>query len=581
MSTRSRSSGPSLGRRLLSVSAATLCIALAGSAYGIWSLNKVAAQTQELIDGSVVTERLVGDWYRNVVAAVKRTTAIAVSADPALTEFFAKDTADVARSTSGLIEKITPLMASEEEKRLFQEITSARKGYTETRDKVAALKKEGQAEAARKLLDEQYLPRAAAYQDALQKLSAMQRKQIDDAGAEIQALNRSAQLALVAFGTLALLLGGVLSLWLARSITRPIQRAASVADRIAGFDLSERIESHDRDETGRLLRSLAAMQASLRTLVREVRASSGSINVASSEIAAGNSDLSSRTEQAASNLQETAASIEQMNTAVQQSAANARTANELAATAAEVATKGGGVIDQVVATMAEINGSSRKIADITGVIDGIAFQTNILALNAAVEAARAGEQGRGFAVVASEVRTLAQRSAVAAKEIKELVGRSVESVDAGSQMVAAAGQTMHEIVGSVQRVSAMVHEISVAAGEQSQGIGQVNAAVVQLDQVTQQNAALVEESAAAAGSLQRQAGQLVAAVDRFNLGRDDEDAALRATPPVAGAAALPRAATAPAANAPIVHRPNFQRPAATPPAPSAARTGTDDDWQSF
>ncbi len=249
----------------------------------------------------------------------------------------------------------------------------------------------------------------------------------------------------------------------------------------------------------------------------QVRASAGSVTTASDEIASGNHDLSSRTEQAASSLQQTASAMEQLTATVRNSAESARQANQLAASAAEVAERGGSVVSQVVSTMDEINASSKKIADIIGVIDGIAFQTNILALNAAVEAARAGEQGRGFAVVASEVRSLAQRSAEAAKEIKGLIGASVERVDAGSKLVADAGQTMGEIVGSVKRVSDVIGEITVASGEQSDGIGQVNTAVTQLDQMTQQNAALVEESTAAAESLRTQAQRLAQALAGFRL----------------------------------------------------------------
>jgi methyl-accepting chemotaxis protein len=257
------------------------------------------------------------------------------------------------------------------------------------------------------------------------------------------------------------------------------------------------------------------MQNSLSRIVGEVRNSTDSIGTASQQIASGNQDLSARTEQAASNLQETAASMEQLTSTVRQSADAARQANQLAASAAEIAVRGGQVVGQVVTTMDEINHSSKKISDIIGVIDGIAFQTNILALNAAVEAARAGEQGRGFAVVAGEVRNLAQRSAEAAKEIKGLIGASVDKVEAGSKLVADAGQTMSEIVGSVQRVSDIIGEITAASGEQSDGIGQVNVAVTQLDQMTQQNAALVEESAAAAESLKDQAQRLAQVIQIF------------------------------------------------------------------
>jgi len=509
--------GPSLGRRLTAAFGATLCLALFGSGYGVYALNASAKQTRAIVEQDVVTERLVADWYRNVVSSVRRTTAIAVSADPSLADFFAADAAATTKSSNELQEKVSRLMDTEAEKALFAEIMETRKGYIAKRDAVSAAKKAGDPEGARKLLDEGYLPASVQYQDALQKLSAMQAAAIDQAGAAIQVENRRARLALLVFGAASLILGGLLSAWLVRSITRPIQRAVEAANRIADLDLTDTIASHDRDETGRMLQALASMQASLRTLVTQVRTSTDSIGIASAEIADGSIDLSSRTEEAASSLQQTAASIEQMNGTVQHSTHSARSANELAAAAADVAMRGGAVVARVVTTMEEINGSSRQISDIIGVIDGIAFQTNILALNAAVEAARAGEQGRGFAVVATEVRSLAQRSASAAKEIKRLIGASVERVEVGTQLVADAGATMHEVVDAAKRVSTIIGEISQAANEQSQGIGQVNTAVAQLDQVTQQNAALVEESAAAAESLKAQAQHLAETVQRFRI----------------------------------------------------------------
>jgi methyl-accepting chemotaxis protein len=421
------------------------------------------------------------------------------------------------KSSSELQEKVAKLIDTPEEKALFAEIQDVRKNYVAKRDAVSALKKAGDADGARKLLDADYLPASVKYQDALRRLGALQAEAIDRAGASIQAENRNARLALLVFGAASLVLGGLLSAWLVRGITRPIRRAVDAAHRIADLDLTDSIESHDRDETGRLLQALASMQGSLKALVSQVRTSTDSIGIASAEIADGNLDLSSRTEEAASSLQQTAASIEQMNGTVQNSVQSARAANDLAASAADVAMRGGEVVARVVTTMEEINGSSRQIADIIGVIDGIAFQTNILALNAAVEAARAGEQGRGFAVVASEVRSLAQRSAAAAKEIKSLIGASVDRVEAGTKLVGDAGTTMHEVVDAAKRVSAIISEIANAASEQSQGIGQVNTAVSQLDQVTQQNAALVEESAAAAESLKLQAQQLAGTVQRFRL----------------------------------------------------------------
>ncbi|WP_140634263.1 methyl-accepting chemotaxis protein [Methylibium rhizosphaerae] len=330
-----------------------------------------------------------------------------------------------------------------------------------------------------------------------------------------------ARLVTLAAAAGALVLGAVLAWRLTRAVTVPVGSAIQLAERIAAGDLSNQVEIRTHDEIGRLLQAVALMQDKLRELVGDIRQSAESISTASSEIATGNQDLSSRTEQTASNLQQTASSMEQLTGTVKQTADSARTANQLASSASASAAKGGEVVSQVVNTMDEITASSKKISDIIGVIDGIAFQTNILALNAAVEAARAGEQGRGFAVVAGEVRSLAQRSAEAAKEIKSLIGASVERVEAGSRLVQDAGSTMAEIVASVARVNDIIGEITAAASEQSDGIGQVNTAVTQLDQMTQQNASLVEESAAAAESLKEQAHRLTATVRAFRLDREE------------------------------------------------------------
>jgi len=382
------------------------------------------------------------------------------------------------------------------------------------------------------------------------------------------------------------------------SICRPMDRARAFAGRIATGDLSSQIDVSGKDETAELLRSLAAMQDSLHGIVGQLRSSTDSISTASGEIASGNQDLSARTEQTASNLQQAASSMEELTGTVKQSADSARQANQLASSAAEVAARGGAVVSRVVSTMDDINTSSKKIADIIGVIDGIAFQTNILALNAAVEAARAGEQGRGFAVVAGEVRNLAQRSAEAAKEIKGLIGASVEKVESGSKLVADAGKTMQEIVGSVQRVSDIIGEISAAAAEQSDGISQVNVAVVQLDQMTQQNAALVEESTAAAESLKDQAAKLAQVVGTFKLAAASDAPAARftAAPPahkVAAQQVIAKARTEPAkAAAPVsapASTPAKPAPVAAPAEPPKASTqpaaprpgGHDDDWETF
>jgi methyl-accepting chemotaxis protein-2 (aspartate sensor receptor) len=318
-------------------------------------------------------------------------------------------------------------------------------------------------------------------------------------------------------GGATVVLGVGLFVMMRRWVAQPLQQLTRAVATVSGGNLTQAFHSERRDELGHLIREVDALRSNFCRTLGAVRSSVDSITTASGEIASGNQDLSSRTEQAASSLQQAASSMEQLTGTVRQSADSARQANQLASSAAEVAARGGDVVSRVVSTMDDINASSKKIADIIGVIDGIAFQTNILALNAAVEAARAGEQGRGFAVVAGEVRNLAQRSAEAAKEIKALIGASVDRVDSGSRLVADAGKTMQEIVGSVQRVTDIIGEITAASTEQSDGIGQVNSSVVQLDKMTQQNAALVEQSAAASESLKEQAMRLAEAVSVFTL----------------------------------------------------------------
>ncbi|MFV0676193.1 methyl-accepting chemotaxis protein [Variovorax sp. tm] len=354
-------------------------------------------------------------------------------------------------------------------------------------------------------------------------------------------------------------LGLLVARLMGRQLGGEPQYAADVVGRIADGDLSLTIEA-DTVHDGSLLHSIQKMQSQLTSIVLEIKDSSDTIATASAQIASGNQDLSSRTEEQASSLEQTAASMEELTSTVKQNADNARQANQLAVSASEVAVKGGSVVSQVVDTMGSINASSKKIVDIIGVIDGIAFQTNILALNAAVEAARAGEQGRGFAVVASEVRSLAQRSAAAAKEIKTLIGDSVEKVEEGSKQVEEAGRTMDEIVGSVKRVTDIMGEITAASQEQTSGIEQINQAITQMDQVTQQNAALVEEASAAAQSLQEQAGSLVRAVSIFKLGEERQ--------------AAPRAQV----DAPVLARATPSLPA-TPQLAAAGAGGG--DWREF
>jgi methyl-accepting chemotaxis protein len=380
--------------------------------------------------------------------------------------------------------------------------------------------------------------------------------------------------ALLAIVLVALAASIGIALYMSRRIVRPLHNAIAVAGRIAGGDLTSEFDLQGSDETADLLRALKEMNESLQGIVGGVRGSTDLVATASREIAQGNSDLSTRTEQQASALEETSASMQQMTATVGQNAQNAKKANELAEQASTVAVRGGEVVREAVGTMNGITESSKKIADIIGVIDGIAFQTNILALNAAVEAARAGEQGRGFAVVASEVRSLAQRSAAAAKEIKGLITDSVGKVDAGSRQVNDAGRTMEEIVASVKKVTTLIAEITAASQEQAQGIEQVSETMTQLEKVTQQNAAMVEQASAAAGSLEEQSRALSSAVAAFKLGAQTHGA------PAAGPEAR-TAVAAPAARPAIeAKKPRLQALAAKP----AARKdlpAREEGWQEF
>ena len=384
------------------------------------------------------------------------------------------------------------------------------------------------------------------------------------------AMVRNIAIAFVIFGVL---LAGFMALWLIRLIARPLHEAVRIARSVAAGDLTQQIEVNSRNETGQLLQALKDMNDSLSSTVRTVRRGTETITVASGEIASGNADLSNRTESQASSLEETASSMEELTSTVRQNADNARQANQLVLSASEVAIKGGSVVSQVVTTMGSIKDSSRKIVDIIGVIDSIAFQTNILALNAAVEAARAGEQGRGFAVVASEVRNLAQRSASAAKEIKGLIGDSVDKVDVGSKLVDNAGTTMEEIVTSVKRVADIMSEITSASQEQSAGIEQVNQAISQMDEMTQQNAALVEQAAAAAQSMQDQAVELSRAVSTFKLGDGDHAS-------TASSSAVNTPKKLAQQNNPGNQVATVKAPAAKPQKPIVADK-SNDDWEEF
>jgi methyl-accepting chemotaxis protein len=405
-----------------------------------------------------------------------------------------------------------------EEKALADAFIADRKQYVKEsllpiRDAVLA----GNTDEAQRIYTQRLPALAKAAEDSIGDLVKLQIAIAAQEYAKANATKTQVLATSVGLTALALIIGSVLALLISRSITRPIAKAVSVAEKVAAGDLSTRIDVDGSDETAQLLQSLQTMTHGLVSIVSQVRNSSDSIATGSSEIAMGNADLSQRTEEQASNLQQTAASMEEMNVTIKQNADTARTANQLATSASQVAAKGGEVVSQVVATMEDITASSRKISEIISVIDGIAFQTNILALNAAVESARAGEHGRGFAVVAGEVRNLAQRSAEAAKEIKSLISQSVDKVEAGSRYVGEAGLTMDDIVNQVRRVADLIGEIGAATSEQTQGIDQISHAVNQLDQVTQQNAALVEESAAAAESLKHQAANLAHVVSVFKL----------------------------------------------------------------
>jgi len=393
-----------------------------------------------------------------------------------------------------------------------------------------------------------YASRLREHMEATDKLfsdlATTARKQMDEARAGMD--SRTAFMSVLIGAALLLGLAVLIPLtfFSVRSITRSLAQASELAERIAGGDLSHDVQVQHQDEVGQLVSAMGRMQEALRGLVRQVQEAAGNISTASAEIASGNHDLSHRTEQTAASLEETASSMDLLTSTVQQSAESSRHASDFATSAASVAGRGGEVVAQVVSTMDQITTSSRKIGDITGVIDSIAFQTNILALNAAVEAARAGEQGRGFAVVASEVRSLAQRSAEAAREIKALIGASVERVEDGARLVGHAGETMTEIVGSVRRVSDIIGEITASSAEQRDNIGQISQAVRQLDQMTQQNAALVEQSTAASESLREQASGLTRAVSQFKLA-----GGLSALPAAAAVPAPTRVGAAPKASA--------------------------------
>jgi len=494
---------------------ATLLVAL--SALALWQMGRMQASTQEItanwmpsvetvnkMDGDLADLRLAE--YSHVLNQDEKAMAAVEARMATVRKTFDESHAAYVK-----------LISSDEERKLHDAFVADWEHYLKLHEQILAASRKNDNETARRLLDTDGKAQFDKASAALAKLIELNHDGSVAEARNSEAVYASARLLMLGFAAAGLLLAAAAGVWLLRAITGPLNQALATAQRVADGDLSGRIHTSSQDEAGQLLQALDRMQANLGQVVAGVRLNAESVATASAQIAQGNQDLSGRTEQQASALQQTAATMEELGTTVRHNADNARQANQLAQGAAAVAAEGGTVVGQVVDTMRGINESSRRIGDIIGTIDGIAFQTNILALNAAVEAARAGEQGRGFAVVASEVRSLAQRSAEAAREIKTLIGRSVEQVEQGTQLVDRAGKTMGEIVGAIQRVSDIVAEISAASSEQSSGVQQVGDAVGQMDQATQQNAALVEESAAAAESLRGQAQGLVQAVAVFRL----------------------------------------------------------------
>ncbi len=597
-----------IGRRLGLAFGLVLALVVAMATLGAAELRQLAKADKRLASLAQRSQTME-QWKGLTASNLARALGIAHSGYQAeVLAAFAPAMKDTSAAITVLQSTLEAGLGETAERSLFTAIGERREAYVGVRQEAAKLFADGNLDAGRAKVAQAMVPAAQAYVAAMDALLAHYRQRTEQATAHFDR-DFAWSLQLLLGFTLAVIGCGVgLAVSITRSIARPLQDAARGAEAIATGDLTQQFAGGRRDEIGQLLNALQRMQDGLRDTVRQIRQSTDGIGTASGEVATGSQDLSVRTEQTASSLQQTASTMEQITVTVRQSTDSASQASQLAASASSVAQRGGEVVTQVVATMDEISASSKKIADIIGTIDGIAFQTNILALNAAVEAARAGEQGRGFAVVAGEVRQLAQRSAEAAREIKGLIGSSVDRVEDGSRLVGEAGSTMAEIVSSVQRVTDIIAEVAAAAGEQSHGLSLVNRAVTDLDRMTQQNAALVEESAAAAESLKDQARALAESVSVFRIGQAPAGPAML---PARPAAARPAARFTPAKPVPGTGQPVHLAkpvqpvpaaaaqparviagaaavrsgvPAAAAPAPlisATGATGADDDWETF
>jgi len=561
-----------LATKLVTSFIAVLALSAVLGGFSIVQLANVNASTDDIADNWMPSTNAVLEMKANMARYRIQLLQHILSTDEKEMQLYEKAREQYAAALRKNQEDYVKLISSAEEKAGFDEFLKLWQRYEAENAKVAALSNENRAEEARALVREESVRLQGELIKTIDKLVQLNVDGGAQAAKKGEALYLSSRNLIIGLLVGSIFLGLILAFWIARIISRPLNEAVKIAQTVSAGDLTSRIEARTKDETGQLLRALKEMNDSLVKIVGDVRAGTDTIATASSQIAAGNLDLSSRTEEQASALEETASSMEELTSTVKQNADNARQANQLAGSASEVAGRGGAVVAQVVDTMGSINQSSKKIVEIIGVIDGIAFQTNILALNAAVEAARAGEQGRGFAVVASEVRNLAQRSAAAAKEIKTLIDDSVAKVDTGARLVDEAGATMHEIVESVKHVTDIMGEITAASAEQTAGIEQINQAIAQMDQVTQQNAALVEEAAAASEALQEQAGQLAQVVSVFRLDGAQAPALRSATPKAPTPGVNPRPAPARAAAtlaaAPVKRQATVQRP-------------SNDEWTEF